>query len=150
MGGRKACVLAARQEHNARHRGRHVPAQAAQCPGCPLVHGGLAGALLACDDHVGLEQHPLERDTLLEEGVEHRVKDDAGDFLTALDPIDGEAPFAKSCEKNTAAPRSNFDAGTPLEEDGWCKLPSPRNARLFWRPSHMPAAVSTKLPKRCR
>ena len=45
------------------------------------------GTLLARDDHVGLEQHPLERDTLLEEGVEHRVKDDTGDFLAALDRV---------------------------------------------------------------
>jgi hypothetical protein len=36
---------------------------------------------------LGLEQHPLERDSLLEKRVEHRLKNDRGDFLTALDRV---------------------------------------------------------------
>jgi hypothetical protein len=45
----------------------------------------LASALLTGDDHVGLEEHPLERDALFEESGEHRVQDDAGKLLAALD-----------------------------------------------------------------
>jgi len=47
----------------------------------------LAGALLARQDHVGLEQHPLERDSLLEEGVEDCVENHLGDLLTTLDRV---------------------------------------------------------------
>ena len=42
------------------------------------------GALLACNDHVRFEQHSVEHDILLEEGVKHRMKDDTGNFLVAL------------------------------------------------------------------
>ena len=39
------------------------------------------------DDHVGLEQHGLERDPLLEEGVEHGVQHHGGDLFAALDRV---------------------------------------------------------------
>ena len=44
-------------------------------------------AILARDHHVGLEQHELQHDTLLEEGTEHSVKDRASDILAALDCV---------------------------------------------------------------
>ena len=47
----------------------------------------LAVALLACNDHVRLEQHSFERDTLLEEGMENSVENHAGDLLAALDRV---------------------------------------------------------------
>src|SRR5262249_23974756 len=68
--GGQSRMLTARQEHAARHRRRHVPAQAPQGRGRNLIYRGLALALLAREDHVGLEQYFFERDSLLEEGVE--------------------------------------------------------------------------------
>src|SRR4029077_17818342 len=87
MNGRETCVLPARQEYDTRDRGRHVPTQAAQCPGCDLLNRRLTRACLARDEHVGLEQHPLERDTLVEERVEYRVKNGPGDVVATLDSV---------------------------------------------------------------
>ena len=85
MRGGHPVVLAARQEDNAGHGRGHVPAQAAERRARDLMHGGMAGALHAGDDHVGLEQHELQRDALLEEGIETRRGAPAGDLFAALD-----------------------------------------------------------------
>src|SRR5262249_60177776 len=48
------------------------------------LYGGLTGTLLACDHHVGLEQHALQPDPLLSEFTKHYIKDRSGDLFTAL------------------------------------------------------------------
>ena len=80
-------VLAARQKDDTRNRDGHVPTQAAQCRRCDLLHRGLGSTRLARDDHVGLEQYAFDCDILLEKRVEHRVKNDPGDFLAPLDRV---------------------------------------------------------------
>ena len=45
----------------------------------------LAGASLAGNDHVGLEDRALEEDAMLVEFVVERVEDEAGDLVVALD-----------------------------------------------------------------
>ena len=64
-----------------------VPAQAAQGRGRNLIYRGLAVTLLACENHVGLEQHFFERDALLKESVEHGVEHRSGDLLAPLDRV---------------------------------------------------------------
>ena len=49
--------------------------------------GGPPGARFAGEDHVGLEQHALERDTLVEKRVEHCMKNKPGDLFAALDRV---------------------------------------------------------------
>jgi hypothetical protein len=85
MHGRETCVLAAGQEYDTRNGGGHVPAQAAQGPRGNLVHRRLSRARLARENHVGLEQHRLEGDILLEQSIEDGVENEASDFLGTPD-----------------------------------------------------------------
>src|SRR5260370_30171194 len=50
-----------------------------------LLRAGSVRSLLSRDDHVGLENHALEHDAVLEELIEYRLQNGARDFLAALD-----------------------------------------------------------------
>jgi hypothetical protein len=78
-------VPTAGQEDHARDGRRDVPAEAAQRRLGHLPDGRLLGTRGARHDHVRLEQHALEADSLLEEGVEDRVQHGARYLLASLD-----------------------------------------------------------------
>jgi hypothetical protein len=85
--GGLARLLSAGQEDDPRHGRGHVPAQAPQCRVRHLLHRRRLRALLAGDHHVGLQQHPLQKDTLFEQGVEDGVEHRAGDLRAALEAV---------------------------------------------------------------
>ncbi len=78
-------VLAARQEHDARHCRRDVATQTAQCGASDFMNRRRMRPVFAGNDHVGLQQHALQPNPLIVERRKDRLKDCAGDRLATFD-----------------------------------------------------------------
>ncbi len=62
--------LPAGEEYDPRHRRRYDPAHHAQRGFSYFLHAGLVGVVLARQNHVRLEQHPLQQDAVVAQSVE--------------------------------------------------------------------------------
>ena len=87
MGGGQLVTLAAGEKDDPGHGGGHVVAQTADRGVGHLLHAGLLGARAARKDHVGLEQHAVEVDTVAAQRGEHGGLRLGGHLVAALDRV---------------------------------------------------------------
>ncbi len=80
-------ALAAGQEDDSGNRRRHVAGEAPKRGDRDLLDGGLPGARHARDDHVGFQEHGLERHLLIKQRLKDRAQHFARHFLAALDRV---------------------------------------------------------------
>jgi hypothetical protein len=87
VGGGRLVALAAGQEHDPGHRGRHVVAQRGHGALGDLLDARLGGGVAPGDDHVRLEQHAVQPHPVTVQGGEDLGQGVAGGHLAALDGV---------------------------------------------------------------
>jgi hypothetical protein len=85
--GRVLVRLAAGEEDDPGHRGRHVLGEAVERRRRDLLDAGAVGRLVAAQHHVRLEERPGEVDALVEQLRVDRGEDARGDDAAALDRV---------------------------------------------------------------